>query len=329
MSHNFQKQRIEHEQDRIIKEIFFYTNKYNVDNISRTKAYLKFYRTYPEIQWAFLASMVSRNAGWNMCDLEGSTLPKALSIAYRRQLFLTYEVANYLIFKDVFPQLLLYHYSVKYKRPLFHLHTPFLISHFIRKEWEYFWIHRDQKRLMTALIINEQNVIQQPVIEQPFFRENVFQSGLFLLQDLLHFSTVLFPTVNGELYGATVHQFKNVSSRIQLGKILACILFNEDRYADFYDFAVKTEHTGSREDYERFFPNGKWRDTPYLRMVFPVVNHQFQSFPRWDSFRKVKEKWKEPIVLSNVRQITSWYERKQKQVRLFAATCDLFRGLFC
>ncbi len=43
----------------------------NMDNISRTECYQEYYVRNSEIRWAFLASMVSRNAGWNMTDLEG------------------------------------------------------------------------------------------------------------------------------------------------------------------------------------------------------------------------------------------------------------------
>lgn len=89
------------------------TDKLNIDNISRTQAYATFYHRYPEVKWAFLASMVSRNAGWNMCDLQGKNMKKALSKQTRDLLFLTYERANWLIFKDVFPQLLLYAVSRK------------------------------------------------------------------------------------------------------------------------------------------------------------------------------------------------------------------------
>lgn len=37
------------------------TARLNVNNVVRTKTYLDFYRLYPEIRWAFLAHMVSRN----------------------------------------------------------------------------------------------------------------------------------------------------------------------------------------------------------------------------------------------------------------------------
>ncbi|GAA3327359.1 hypothetical protein GCM10020331_066980 [Ectobacillus funiculus] len=48
----------------------------NRDNISRTHAYKEYYLRNCEIRWSFLASMVSRNAGWNMTDLEGKYYPK-------------------------------------------------------------------------------------------------------------------------------------------------------------------------------------------------------------------------------------------------------------
>lgn len=74
------------EQD-LIKLITIETSKNNVDNISRTNAYFEFFLNYPEIKWAFLASMVSRNAGWNMCDLEGKWLSSILSKQARKELF--------------------------------------------------------------------------------------------------------------------------------------------------------------------------------------------------------------------------------------------------
>ena len=123
---------------------------YNKDNISRTQAYFSFYQKYPEIKWSFLASMVSRNAGWNMCDLEGSILSKSLSPEYRKRLFLTYETANAIIFRDVFPQLLLYHYSTELQTFLFHLLPEFFTSKFMQQEWTEFWYRRDEERLMTA-----------------------------------------------------------------------------------------------------------------------------------------------------------------------------------
>ena len=44
----------------------------------------------------------------------------------------------------------------------------------MEKEWIYFWEKKDINRLMTALIINEQNKIQKPVIENAYFKNMYF-----------------------------------------------------------------------------------------------------------------------------------------------------------
>ena len=62
------------------------TNRCNLNNVTRTKAYLDFYRRNPEIHWSFLAHMVSRNTGWNMTDLKGTFLPSLLSETRKRRL---------------------------------------------------------------------------------------------------------------------------------------------------------------------------------------------------------------------------------------------------
>lgn len=98
-------------EQQVVETIRLKTKQLNIDNISRTEAYATFYNNHPEVKWSFLASMVSRNAGWNMCDLQGKWFPELLSIETRDLLFLTYERANWLIFQDAFPQLLLYEIS--------------------------------------------------------------------------------------------------------------------------------------------------------------------------------------------------------------------------
>ncbi|MED3571901.1 DUF2515 domain-containing protein [Cytobacillus praedii] len=300
----------------LITHINKQTKRYNTDNISRTKAYHQYYSKNPEIKWSFLASMVSRNAGWNMCDLEGSLLPIVLEKSFREKLFFTYERANWLIFQDAFPQLLLYQYSTKIKRPMFHLLKFFHISSFMEKEWQKFWDDRHVNRLMTSLIINEQNVIQKPVIKHPVYQSTVFRSLLFILQDWLHFSSVIFPTCEGELFGASVNGFKSVSKRIDLGKRLADILFEKFLYPRFYEFACKTEHTGSRFDYERYFKHKKMRTTPFLRCTYPIVNHHRHYRSDWSEFCRIKKKWMNQMVEhKHPIHITDWYVQKQNQLK--------------
>ncbi|MFC4322695.1 DUF2515 family protein [Litchfieldia salsa] len=302
----------------LIKYITEETEKNNLDNISRTKAYERYFTHNQEIPWSFLASMVSRNAGWNMADLEGVWFPQSLTREYRELLFLTYERANWLIFSDAYPQLLLYEYSKKNGKSYFHLASAFNISRFIEAEWELFLTYLDVKRLMTSQIINEQNVIQLPVIEHPFYKKNVFRSMVFKLQDWFHFSAVLFPVCSGRIYGYSVHEFRNLSNRIELGTKLSQLLFDQRYFPLFYQFSKNTEHTGSRIDYEKYLNPTKRRDTPFLRTTFPIINHHKREMKDWYSFSSVKSKWYNHSLDFGKSQIdlTEWYQQKQQQLHL-------------
>lgn len=279
------------------------TKKRNRDNISRTKAYERYFRKYPEIKWALLAGLVSRNAGWNMCDLEGVWLPHILTNRFRQQLFLTYEEANWRIFQDAYPQLLLYHFSIKYNRPLFYLCKKLYITAFMEKEWGRFWESRNERRLAYSLIINEQHIIERPVIEKRFF---VFHSLLFLLQDWLHHCKVLFPTCYGELYGFSVSHFQDVDARIHLGKKLYELLFSPKLFPYFYQFISVTEPSGSRYDYGQYSSNkNKNKNSPILRRVYPIIAHQPTITDQWDVKCKIKTKWfrkpKSPVYLYSIK----------------------------
>ena len=305
------------QEQTIIRQIIHETNKKNIDNVSRTEAYFTYFKKNPDIIWSFLASMVSRNGGWNMCDLEGHIFPHLLAEKVRKQLFLTYERANWLIFHDVFPQLLLYQYSTKINRPMFHLLPYFHVSSFIQNEWQRYWINNDKERLTRALIINEQNVIHTPVIEHPVYKKKVFHSMIFSFQDWLHFSCVLFPTCGGEVYGASVNGFKSLSKRINLGKRLASILFHPRLFPYFLEFAEKTPHTGSRYDYEKYFKNKTVRRTPVLRATFPVIEHYQHFYEDWSLERRVSPVWLYfPARHRHPIHLTDWYFKKSHQLQL-------------
>ncbi len=87
--------------------------------MTRTRAYYQFYKRYPEIHWALLGHMVSRNGGWNMTDLKGDLYTKLLSEKDQFTFFSFLERGNWLIFQDVYPQFLLYEQSVKKSKNLF------------------------------------------------------------------------------------------------------------------------------------------------------------------------------------------------------------------
>lgn len=301
------------DEEKLINRISLITDKCNLDNISRTKAYLCYYTKNQEIQWAFLASQVSRNAGWNMCDLSGAWLPLVVSIEKRQQIYLTYEKANWLIFKDAYPQLLLYEYSTKINAPMFHLLKFFQVSSFMEEEWLAFWKYKDKQRLMNSLIINEQNVIQKPVIKNGRIKHSVFHYLPYLFQDILHFNAVLFPTLHGELYGASVSNFTSLNERIKLGNTLASLLYKPNLYQDFYLFARKIEHTGSRHDYEKYLYPKLSNTTPILRSVYPVVNHSVWKRDDWYK-KKIKKSWRVMEEHSEPFLLTDWYKKKQQQL---------------
>ncbi len=225
----------------------------NQNNVTRTKAYFDFYLKHPDIHWAFLGHMVSRNGGWNMTDLKGEFLMRLLSKNERKSFFLFLERGNWLIFQDAFPQFIIYEESIKRNKPLFYL-LPYLnISVFMETIWEHYWEEPDPYILTMALIINEQSYLEKRVIQNPVYQKEVFNTLEFKLQDLLSFNHILFPYEKNQkvkLAGQTLHQFGSLNERILLGKRLYAILFqNKEIVKRTLEWAGNHPHTGSRKDY--------------------------------------------------------------------------------
>lgn len=297
-----------------IEEIKAVTEAWNRDNISRTVFYRDFYNKHPEIKWAFLASMVSRNAGWSMSDLSGEWFPRVLEEDQLRHLFLAYERANWTIFRDAAPQLLLYAKSKTWNKSIMQCCRAFGVSEFMREEWNSFFMTRDEKRLMVALIINEQHVIELPVLKHHLYAKKVFRSMIFTVQDWFHFSTVLFPTVKGRLYGLSVSGFRHTKNRIELGKQLGALLFHPHYHNEFRHFSEWVYPTGSRYDYERYM--GKRRDGPMLRTVYPMIHHHQAAKVDWyRGQRYVKKILNADVTLPDRIEVTNWYEGKRSQIR--------------
>src|SRR5262245_496884 len=42
----------------------------NKNNLTRTNYYYAYWKTHPEVPWALMANLVSRNAGYQMTDLD-------------------------------------------------------------------------------------------------------------------------------------------------------------------------------------------------------------------------------------------------------------------
>lgn len=235
--------------DRILAE----TARLNRNNVTRTEAYRQMYKRHPELHWAMLAHLVSRNGGWNMTDLEGEWLPHLLPGSKRKDVFMMLEHANAFIFGDAYPQLLLYEESVHAQRPLFHLLPAFGVTRFMRPVWEQFWRRRDSVPLTVALIVNEQHYIEHRVVQSDYFRRNVIDTFFFGMQSLLQLNAVMFPYHSGSelrLAGLIMEHFDDLSERIEFGKALYAILFGVPRVREgVLAFADKGRHTGSRVDY--------------------------------------------------------------------------------
>lgn len=302
----------------IIKE----TKRHNINNITRTRAYQNFYFCFPEIKWAFLASIVSRNAGWNMTDLQLPPFKKLLGETERKRLFMTYERANWLIFSDIYPQLLTYKLSCKLNKPMFHLLSDLHVSIFMQKEWHHFWKYANKDRLMNALIVNEQNVIHEPVLKQSFFRFHVFADLPYRLQNVAYMNAIIFPSKTLPLYGAFVHNFTSLSNRIAFGNHLAATIFKSNYYANLVEFTQSVNHTGSRWDYEKYLDFPFPKSLP-LQEIYPPVTHQDIIRNDWHKWRGVKQKWLYCSPKSIKTNIGKSFYRKRTLLFTYVALKDL------
>ncbi|MFY0544303.1 DUF2515 family protein [Brevibacillus sp. H7] len=228
----------------------------NRNNVTRTMAYLDIYRRHPELHWAFLAHLVSRNGGWNMTDLRGDWLPRIMNQDEIKAFFLFLERSNWLIFHDAYPQLLLYEEMKRSRTDLTRLLPMMGVSRFMIPIWQDFLQRQERVLLTRALIINEQQYIHQRVVQQPFFRENVLSTFQFLAQSVLSLNQVLFPYQKHptdkrlSVIGVAVHHFSSVHQRIAIGKTLYQLLFGDSRrLRNIRDWAFRIPHTGSRADY--------------------------------------------------------------------------------
>lgn len=239
----------------LVERIRRQTLQANANNVTRTQAYWKIYQQHPELHWAFLAHLVSRNGGWNMTDLKGDLISRVMTESEQQQFFSFLEQCNALIFQDAYPQLLLYSESRQAKSSLFHLLPFFHVSRFMRPCWERFLQRKASAELTTALIINEQHYIENRVVQNETFKQNVLETWKFQAQSLLQMNQVFFP-YSGEfrrevkLAGWVCQNFSLITERIDLGKRLYRLLFgNSDIFRGVLEWASTHEHTGSRSDY--------------------------------------------------------------------------------
>ncbi|MGM9929977.1 MAG: DUF2515 family protein [Bacillus sp. (in: firmicutes)] len=252
--------------EMLIKQIREQTVQLNKNNVTRTTAYLHFYHKHPKIHWSLLAHLVSRNAGWNMTDLQGTFLTRLLSEKERHSFFAFLERGNWLIFQDAYPQLLIYEASMKRGKNLFELLSYFHTSFFMKTIWNQYWQRPDSALLTYALIVNEQNYIQPRLLENVTFQKEVLNTLEFQLQDLLTMNHLLMPLkVNDQIHlkGSTLHHFGSLHNRILFGKKLYSLLFgNRETLKKVEQWAREIPHTGSRKDYWPHLFNDLNEDIP-------------------------------------------------------------------
>lgn len=286
-----------------INKIKTSTDLANKNNITRTKAYLSFYSECPEVHWAFLAHMVSRNGGYNMTDVKSSLLVSVLSHSQQVSLFQFLERANALIFHDAFPQLLLYKKSKEDKTSYFHLLPSFSVSKFMIPIWSSFLNNKlTSKDLSYALITNEQQYVEKHLMSLSHTKQSVLQTFTYIMQEALGFTHVIFPYKKYSflrkysLAGVEVRNFHSVQTRIQIGKKLYHILFSKPVYSSIFEFAKKHEHSGSRSDYwpHEFSLNKDQQKiiSPSLTQVWENVPHHFPKKQDWYTKFSQIQSWK-------------------------------------
>jgi hypothetical protein len=231
------------------------TRHYNRNNLTRTKAYLEFYTRFPEVHWALLAHLVSRNGGWSMTDLKGELLPWILTDPMRRHTFNMLEDANAFIFGDAYPQLLIYEQSVRARKPMFHLLRTFGVSSFMEPMWRRFFETKNSVILTMALIINEQHYIEDRIVQKPDVKLHVLQTLPFQVQSALQLNQVIFPydepgfEGRQRIAGLVLENFGDLRERIEFGKKLYAMLFGIPVVASGAQrFALRIPHSGSRAD---------------------------------------------------------------------------------
>ncbi len=246
----------------------------NQTNITRTAYYLSYWQENPEVAWSFQAHLVSRNAGYQMSDLARHSgwadvtdftatgfIPTQIAV-----LFGFLEAGNYMIFRDVYPQLEAYKWAKSYparRQELFSMLTdeefkadPFSIQSWrdffdsrpgIDKlsAWQHDWDSPNSmvRRHAFAMVVNEQYQVQHRLIENNGFLK--VMEALFNPADLigwvssLGFTRLCFPVADGirrrepgedvqlrHLLLYVVGTFDVLEERIQAGRDTFVGLFN-------------------------------------------------------------------------------------------------------
>ncbi|MCM3143275.1 DUF2515 domain-containing protein [Brevibacillus sp. MER 51] len=316
------------EQDqKTVERIRQETLAHNRDNIDRTRAYLSFYQKHPQVHWALLAHLVSRNAGWSMTDLRGELLPRLLRAKEQQEYFSLLERGNWLIFHDAYPQLLLYEECVRRQTNLFYLLPHLGVSTFMQAIWNHFWKTTDKDILAIGLIINEQNYLEEQVMKDPAYQNSVVRTIPFALQELLQLNMILLPQQKRvdeqgsslQLAGERVFHFASLPERISLGKRLYSLLFGAiDRQEAAYAWALDQPHTGSRKDYWPHLFHDVNETVPGKPYQVKLMNCQLRSGTKRLFSPTLRQVWR-PVSHEQPKEL-DWYKNKGDVWRVLTRT---------
>jgi hypothetical protein len=308
-------------------------NVFNDSNPLRTDYYFRFWNLHNEIPWALLANLVSRNAGYQMSDLSryltwGALTPglyAVLTFGQMRAFFAMLESGNFLILRDILPQLEAYRAAkrlmrttdVDHSTELFDmlLHPDFDADPFIVEAWKTFfaqaraqnwspawasdWSRPEIQTMSLSLIVNEQNQIEDRLVNDPVLSVQylglfgITTVGLVALINWLNATRLCFPMAPTaadpvpKLLIHTVTGFTDLSGRIQTGRALYAGLFLDTAIRDRVIAWAKEHqvHHGTRLDYN-----------PTNYSLSPVTNW----LPRG-------ARWSPPLVYFR-STVPAWYD---------------------
>ncbi|MDO7486357.1 DUF2515 family protein [Peribacillus frigoritolerans] len=211
------------------------------------------------------------------------------------------------------PQLLLYEHSKQKELPLRRYLPVFRISRFMAPIWESFIEEPHSPLLTTALIINEQRMLQERILKRTRHGE-ILRRLDFQLQEHLGFMKVIFPYENKQkglhsLTGLTVERFADPKQRIETGKLLYGLLFQHPvvfRGVGHFTKEIPTrvpERITGQAYIPLMDPRQKMiKSTAPLFMMHGKINYSFLPTPLIGS--RMKASWKIYEAYRSLKRLT-------------------------
>jgi Protein of unknown function (DUF2515) len=270
------------------KDILSVRDGLNDTNPERTDYYYDYWKANPEIPWSLLASLVSRNAGYQMSDLARNIAKVAfaplilppgmgrpavsLGIRVLQSLWAFLEVGNFLIFRDVSPALEAWKHAKlhpEHADKIFDLldHPDFDADPWILAEWKGLFAKRgsltaaDIQRHTFALISNEQNQIEDRLVKGAASYLGPISgitNEITTWYNRLGLTILCFPEATSptnptpqHLLLYTVGNFASLDARINVGRDLFVGLFGSPARRTNIEAWVNANpvHHGTRADY--------------------------------------------------------------------------------